>query len=197
MLKNCTLHNTNKIIYYITFYYVCTYIWILCNRSGLQNAVLVTDYMLCYKECLHFSSYSFHTQWPVTLTFNRHWWIIRWQIINILLYLKKSVSVPLSAPHIPHGWSGIKPTPPWWETGWLSMWAVGWLSNGNGVGNSRTKYRKLLSFELWTLRPYCTIQNVDPHCVLTSSSTVFMCSNEMPSFIHFLSVWSYEFCLSY
>ena len=25
MLKICTLHNTNKILYYITYYSVCTY----------------------------------------------------------------------------------------------------------------------------------------------------------------------------
>jgi len=40
-----------------------------------KNAILITYYTLCDKECPWFSSYTSHIQWFATMFINRSWWI--------------------------------------------------------------------------------------------------------------------------
>lgn len=45
-----------------------------------ENAILITHYTACDKECMHFSSYTSHIPLLATMMVNR-----KWQIIEVLL----------------------------------------------------------------------------------------------------------------
>lgn len=78
MLKNYTLHNINKIIFYSTYYN-----WHLNTKSIGQyskekKTILITHYPPCDKEHTCSSSYTCQTPWLANMRVNRHWWIIMW-----------------------------------------------------------------------------------------------------------------------
>jgi hypothetical protein len=81
MLKNFTLHNTNKIHFYSTYYSLCICIWTLKVLVNIQKKKSYLNYTLhpvIRNTCS--SSFTCWTPWLANMTVNRHWPIIMWQI---------------------------------------------------------------------------------------------------------------------